>query len=118
MSWRLIMAIGSGGVVGALTRTLVVEMADEWRSLALLVVNVIGSFLLGVVVVRLVDVPTLRAGLGTGFCGAFTSMSTFAVDVAAHLDSGESVTGGLLAVGTIVLAATGAIVGLRIAGPE
>ena len=104
--------------MGALARAGVMEVSGEWRSEGLVVVNTIGSFLLGVIVVRLVEVPTLRAGLGTGFCGAFTSMSTFAVDVAVNLDSGQYATGALLAAGTIALAVAGAIVGLGRGGTE
>ena len=104
--------------MGALARGGVLEMFDAGRSGGLLLVNVFGSFLLGVIVVRLVDAPTMRAGLGTGFCGAFTSMSTFAVDVATQLDSGEPVAAAMVACATVILAVAGAIVGLRIPRPE
>lgn len=107
-------AIGAGGASGALVRAGVLELLDEWRSAALLVVNVIGSFLLGVIVVRFVDAPTLRTGLGSGFCGALTSMSTFAVDVASHLDSGQAMTGAVITTATVACAAAGAFLGLRL----
>ncbi|MFW2381500.1 MAG: fluoride efflux transporter FluC [Acidimicrobiales bacterium] len=112
MSWRLIAAVGIGGAVGALARAGVVEVFSENGSLALLVVNVFGSFLLGVIVIRFVDAPTHRAGLGIGFCGAFTSMSSFAVDVAIRLESGQVAEAAMLAAATPVLAALGAIVGI------
>jgi CrcB protein len=112
MSWRLIFAIAGGGATGALVRAGMVALFDEWGSAPLFFINVFGSFLLGVTVVRLVDSPTLRAALGTGFCGALTSMSTFAVDIASRLDSAEVGTALALAAATIVCAAGGAALGI------
>ncbi len=114
MNWRLAAAVGTGGGAGALVRAGLLEVLDDWRSAALLAVNVVGSILLGMIVVRFVDAPTLRAGLGTGFCGALTSMSTFAVDVALRLDSGQVLTGAVLGASTVALAVGGALLGFRI----
>jgi CrcB protein len=118
MNWRLTAAVGAGGGAGALVRAGLLEVLDDWRSAALLAVNVGGSFLLGMIVVRFVNAPTLRAGLGTGFCGALTSMSTFAVDVAWRLDSGQLLTGAVLAAATVALAVGGALLGFRLERQE
>lgn len=114
MRWRLVAAVALGGAVGALLRAGVLEVADDWRSIALLLVNISGSFALGLVVTVLVERPSARAGFGTGFCGAFTSMSTFAVDVAGRLHDGELLIALVLVGATVLGASTGAIVGLRL----
>lgn len=44
-----------------------------------IVVNVVGSFALGLVV-AFVDPGTLRVVLATGLCGSFTTFSAFAVE--------------------------------------
>ena len=114
MRWPVFAAVALGGALGALLRAGVLEVADGGRSAVLLVVNISGSFALGLVVTVLVERPSARAGFGTGFCGAFTSMSTFAVDVASRLNDGELLV-ALILVGVTVLGATaGAVVGLRL----
>jgi CrcB protein len=58
-----------------------------------LVVNVVGSFLLGAVATLLVEraAPTRYLGplVATGLCGAFTTFSTFAVEVDLRIRSGD-----------------------------
>lgn len=72
-----------GGAVGAPTRWVTDRLVrHRWRRelpLGTLVVNVVGSFLLGLVVAR-VDSPAVAAAVGTGFCGALTTYSTFAYE--------------------------------------
>lgn len=77
--------VAAFGALGAVTRYAV----DGWVSDAsrsqfpwgTLVINVAGSFLLGVIVElttsRLLAHPNWRIALGVGFLGAFTTFSTF-----------------------------------------
>jgi CrcB protein len=117
MSWRLILGIAIGGASGALARAGLIELLDERASAALFFINVVGSFLLGVTVVRLVDSPKVREALGTGFFGAFTSMSTFAVDIASRLDGAEIGTALSLTAATVVCAVGGAALGMGMRPP-
>jgi fluoride exporter len=105
--------IGLGGAVGSNARYWVGLWfrAQPWAqeyTWGTFVINVSGSLLLGVVAAVFRD----RAGpwfllLGTGFCGGYTTFSTFSLEVAeaiqrgrwdlAALYAGTSVIGGLIA---------------------
>jgi CrcB protein len=99
--------VGVGGVAGAVTRYLVGERVES-RAVDTLAVNVLGSLLLG----ALVALPAGEAAVlvaGTGFCGAFTTFSSFAVETVRLAEAGEpgralanaavNLVGALLAVG-------------------
>jgi CrcB protein len=77
-----------------------------------LLINVTGSFLVGALLRYAVDTPTLtpelRALLTVGFCGGYTTFSTFSYETVALLEDGEWIRAGLyvaLSVG-LSLAAT------------
>lgn len=116
-------AVALGGAAGSLVRWGVLELATSGpdplpgtttpgMSLALLVINVLGSLLLGVLLARqdLMRQNQFLA-MGAGFTGGLTTFSTFAVDVAEMLDSGriaEAATNGLgTALGALVAAGLG-----------
>lgn len=52
-------------------------------------INVVGSFLLGVLVVVDWWTPELRTALGVGFLGGFTTFSTFSVQALLDFEAGE-----------------------------
>jgi CrcB protein len=79
-------AIAAGGSLGALARY-GIDVTIERRSVALfpwstLAINLSGCFLVGILIAAVVDrhhTPQwLRLGLVVGFCGAYTTFSTFA----------------------------------------
>lgn len=75
--------VAVGGALGSVARVGVATAAPAavggwpWATMA---VNVSGALLLAVVLTRLRD-HRLRAMLGTGFLGAWTTFSTFAVEL-------------------------------------
>ncbi len=83
-----LLLIGAGGFLGAVSRFLVSKYTSGfWGSFPLgtLLVNIIGSFFLGVIMYsilhddRLIS-PEFRSFMAVGFIGAFTTMSTFAYE--------------------------------------
>lgn len=114
---RTVLAIFCGGALGALLRAGLIEVfpvePGRWPW-ATFVANVSGCFLLGYFVTRLQERLPLSAYqgplLGTGLCGAFTTFSTFQIELTSMLRDGEtwlavayataSVTAGFLAVAT------------------
>jgi CrcB protein len=103
--------VGLGGVCGALARHLLGERVDV-RNGDTLAVNLLGSVLLGALVAAPVDAPLLQL-LGTGFCGAFTTFSSFAFETVRLAETGEPgrALGNAVAnlVGALVAVALGAL---------
>ncbi len=82
-------------------------------------VNLAGSFLLGFLMryttATVLVSPELRAGLTIGFCGAFTTMSTFAWESQALLGGGSYWQAALYAGTTIFGSLLGVLAGLFLA---
>lgn len=83
--------VAAGGALGALARWavgLALPTAAGHFPWATFGINVLGCFLIGVVVVSVTELteanPLVRPFLATGFLGGFTTFSTYAVD-AQHL---------------------------------
>lgn len=76
-----IFLIGLGGFLGAVCRFLLCEHVEG--QLGILSVNVLGSFILGMIMYDAEYLSFIgtkgRLAFGTGFIGAFTTFSTFAV---------------------------------------
>ena len=94
----MIAYIALGGVAGTLARWYLQGWVQTRSGLTgfpvgTLAINLAGSLILGFVI-RLatgstVITPELRAGLTIGFCGGFTTMSTFAFESVRLLGDGE-----------------------------
>ena len=111
------------GAAGSGARYLVAVGAARWLGLAFpygtLAVNLTGSFLLGLVaqlgVAHAAISPELRAVLGTGFLGGFTTYSSFNQELMTYLRHGPRrialLYGAATLLGGITAAALGAWAG-------
>ena len=85
-----ILAVAAGGAAGGLIRTALGETSTSWPW-PTLVVNLVGAFVLGVVVMygRRHWPAILIAGVAVGGLGALTTFSTLAAELWNFLDAGD-----------------------------
>ena len=101
--------VAVGGVLGVLARFGIGRLTLHHEALlwSTVAINIVGSFLLGLLVAEQWFSREVRDGIGVGFLGGFTTFSTFSVQAVLEVDAGEpvralayvvaSVGGGLLA---------------------
>jgi CrcB protein len=117
-----IVAIGIAGALGALSRyglqSLVNEAAGRPSIMGTFLINLSGSFLLGLLVgateerLELNDVT--RAAVTVGFLGAYTTFSTFMFESVSKLENGETLLFFAYIAGSIILGLTLVYSGLQI----
>ncbi len=122
MSPSLLASVAAGGAAGAVARYALVSLVGHyfhgpfpWGTLA---VNVLGSFLMGVVVrasaVAWSPTPEVRAAIVVGVLGAFTTFSTFAMDTW-FLVERHSMTAAAVYIGaSVVCAVAGLVAGIGV----
>lgn len=95
-----ILLVGLGGFAGSVARYLVSKLNITWQLLALpmgtLTVNVLGSLIIGILVGISVKgdliSPDLRLLLMVGFCGGFTTFSSFTSENLMLMQNGQFLT--------------------------
>ena len=93
-----------GGAVGAPVRYLTDRALRDRSPLGTLVVNVVGSALLGALIGAGDALPvTMRTLVGTGFCGALTTYSTFSLDTLRLVEEGRAGRAALYVSASLVL---------------
>ncbi len=94
---KAILFVGAGGFAGSVMRYLIQWLISKsvttpfpWPTF---VVNIVGSFLIGMIYALFdkgnILSPELRLLLATGFCGGFTTFSSFAFDNVSLLNEGR-----------------------------
>lgn len=107
------LAVGVGGAFGAVSRYAIGETIERQR-VDTFVVNTFGSFVLGFVVGIEVGGPAAIA-LAVGFCGAFTTFSSFAVETVRLAEEKAWVSAAVNAGGTLLVALCAALTGGAVA---
>lgn len=109
-----------GGALGTVARFGLTAVAPTWETLSAgtVVVNLLGPFLLGLLLQSLVEGAetrrrrALRLLVGVGFLGAFTSYAQLAVDTIVVAEHGHVLLAAAYAVATIVAGAAAAWLGI------
>lgn len=113
MSWQTILAIGSGGFIGAILRVylngLISHKLPHELPYGTLGVNLIGSFAMGILIAYFMYTTFfslhVKSFLSTGILGALTTYSAFAIESFLLLEGGYI----LLALTNISLNAFGTV---------
>lgn len=119
----MIWAVAIGAAVGGVVRYWVgmaiqhrVGVAFPWGTL---MINVTGSLLLGFLIRYAIATPAIgiemRALLTTGFCGGYTTFSTYSLETMALIEEGQYQRAAAYAAGSVVLALVATLVGFTLA---
>jgi CrcB protein len=116
-------AIAAGAAVGGLARYYLASSIQQrfgvtfpWGTL---IVNVTGCLLIGFFIRYSLATPAvsaeMRAVLTTGFCGGYTTFSTFSFETAALLEEGQYERAGAYVAGSVVLSLIATFAGFLLA---
>jgi len=114
------LAIAAGGAAGTLARFGI----SSWMApvtvrfpFATLLINIVGSFLIGWLSGEWSPVKdvTVRAALTIGFCGGFTTFSTFSIETVRMLHSGDARRAATYVAASILLSVSAAALGVAAA---
>lgn len=109
----LVLHVALGGAIGSVLRHLAVQaLGAPW---ATLVVNVLGSFAIGVLFVALGPKLTHAPLLMTGLLGGFTTFSAFSLDTLRLVEAGQSVQAAGYVAGSVVLSLIAVALGVALA---
>ncbi len=116
----MIWYVAAGGAVGSVSRfllgTFVQQRTDGTFPLGTLVINVTGSLLLGFLLRYALSTqaisPEVRALLTTGFCGGYTTFSTFSYETVALIEDGQHRRAALYVALSVAASLLGAFVGI------
>jgi len=119
---NMVFAIAAGGALGALGRHYFAQQVMRWTGdgfpWGIFATNVLGSCLMGVLVQALLHLPEpmpgLRAFLAVGVLGAFTTFSTFSLDVVLLIERGAFGAAAGYALGSVILSVLGLFAGMSV----
>jgi fluoride exporter len=120
---KLYWLVALGGAAGSVARFGLSTAAQTRWSGALpvgtLLVNVTGSVLLGFILRYALDTPAvspeMRALLTTGFCGGYTTFSTFSYETVALIEDGDWRRAALYVLLSLALSLAGVWLGMTLA---
>lgn len=122
-----VLAVALGGAIGSMARygvsriavILSVESVERFPWPTFLV-NVVGSFLLGLIaaIFRNHPQPLWWILLGTGFCGGFTTFSTFSLETLTLLEQKRYFMAGVYSLGAVAVGLVAAGLAMRLSRGE
>lgn len=121
-----LLALAIAGATGTLARYGLGLLIAGWMRgfgssfpLGTLAINVLGSFVLSYVTTLALNgrlSSDMRLAIGTGFCGAFTTFSTFELEAHSLISRGANFEAGLYLFGNLLLGFVAVLVGRWLAG--
>jgi CrcB protein len=119
---KMLVFVAAGGALGAMARYLTVTGVGAVMGMGFpfgtLVVNVLGSFILGALVETLALVWSpgreVQALVVVGVLGAFTTFSTFSLDVVLQLERGHLMGAAVYILSSVTFSVLGLFAGLRL----
>lgn len=118
----MLLIIATGGAIGSIARYITQVLLYRWHPtvfpLGTFMVNITGCLLIGIFYGlsekgNLLS-PEWRLFLTTGFCGGFTTFSTFAFENTSLLKNGDFLYFGMNAIGSVILGIAGVYLGILI----
>jgi fluoride exporter len=105
--------VGIGGLLGVLSRYGISRLTLHHHGLlwATVAINLVGSFMLGMLVAAGWFSRDLREGIGVGFLGGFTTFSTFSVQIVLEADAGETRIAALYLTASVIGGIAAAVAG-------
>ncbi len=106
---KMILIVALGGAIGTVARFLMMSgIGHFWRAafpLSTFLVNVLGSFLIGVLVELMMNHHgfnlAIRTFLIVGILGGFTTFSSFSLDIGLLLQKGELIVAAAYILGSV-----------------
>lgn len=119
----MIWFVAIGGAVGSAARFALSSMIQRWSGtpfpIGTLVINITGSLLLGFLIRYALGTssitPEVRALLTTGFCGGYTTFSTFSYESIVLLESGQYGRAGFYVVFSVAVSLAATLAGMAAA---
>ncbi|WP_340153206.1 fluoride efflux transporter CrcB [uncultured Marivirga sp.] len=115
-----LLLIGLGGGIGSIARYATSQFAQKYLTNFLpygtFIANILGSLLIGVLLGYLIENPSqnFKLLLVTGFCGGYTTFSTFTYENFNYLQNGQIGMFLLYASGSIMLGLIAVLVGFSL----
>jgi CrcB protein len=115
--------VAIGGALGSVMRYWLggtVNRATHLFPAGTFTVNIVGSLLVGMLTGLMMNAqthPNVRPALIVGFCGGFTTFSTFSMETVGLAMGGQPITALLYALGSVVACVGGAALGFIIGRP-
>lgn len=120
--FKTILLIGTGGFAGSISRYLLTKfVATKWPMafpLGTFAVNTLGCFMIGIIMglsFQYTISTQTRLLLATGFCGGFTTFSTYSLEIFELHQKGEAGVSLLYLFGSIILGLLSIWLGLWLA---
>lgn len=118
--WQVALGSAVGGAARVAISTLLQQRAGTAFPIGTLVVNITGSLVVGFVLRYALGTPAIsaetRALLATGFCGGYTTFSTFSYETIKLLEDGDYRRAALYAVLSVGLSLAATLAGMVVAG--